>query len=139
MRILLVNVDNRWNLALRRLCTYYNTQGHFVELKDLGLSGYPHNNQVRIDATGFDRVHVSNIFEINAYRVEVIGCEDVEYGGIGSRNPENRLPDYVESCPPYYRPYEKTTYGFISRGCIRNCYFYKGLFEKLLRKQGVSI
>lgn len=125
MKILLVNVDNRWSLAIRRMYTYYTQQGHEVEMRDLGLSGYPHKRRVQIDAAGFDQVHVSNIFEINADRVEVTGCEAVEYGGVGSRSPERQLPAEIEACPPYYAPGEKTTYGFITRGCIRNCYFCK--------------
>lgn len=107
MKILLVNVDNRWSLAIRRMHTYYTQQGHEVEMRDLGLSGYPHNRRVLIDASGFDQVHVSNIFELNADRVEVVGCEDVEYGGIGSRNPERQLPAEIEACHPYYAPGEK--------------------------------
>lgn len=125
MRILLINADSRWNLAIRRMMTYYTQQGHDVEMKDLGLSGYPHKRHARIDASGFDRVFVSNIHDMNAYRVEVVGCECVEYGGIGSRNPDRKLPKEIEETPPYYYPGEKKTYGFITRGCIRKCWFCK--------------
>jgi hypothetical protein len=125
MKILLVNVDSRWNMAIRRMMTYYTKQGHEVEMRDLRLSGYPHNRKVRVNATGFDRVFVSNIFERNAYRVTVTGCDSVEYGGIGSRDPDRKLPIEIELTPPFYYPDEKTTYGFITRGCIRNCWFCK--------------
>lgn len=123
MRILLLNVDNRWNLAIRRMYAYYTQQGHNVEMRDLGLSGYPHKRTVTIDAAGFDHVHVSNIFEINAHRVTVINCEDVAYGGVGSRDPGNKLSEEIEATPPYYHPDEKTSYGFITRGCIRSCWY----------------
>lgn len=125
MKILLINVDNRWNLAIRRMMNYYTQQGHTVEMRDLGLSGYPHKRKVRVDASGFDRVFVSNIFEQNTYRVTVDGCESVEYGGIGSRDPDRKLPQEIEETPPFYYPDEKTSYGFITRGCIRKCWFCK--------------
>ncbi len=121
MKALLLNVDSRWNLAIRRMYAYYTQQGHTVEMRDLGLSGYPHKRTVTIDAAGFDQVHVSNLFEVNAYRVTVTNCDDVTYGGVGSRDPGRKLPEEIEATPPYYRPDEKITYGFITRGCIRGC------------------
>jgi hypothetical protein len=125
MKILLINVDNRWNLALRRMMNYYTQQGHDVEMRDLKLKGYPHKRHVKVDASDFDRVFVSNIFEQNADRVEVVGCPSVEFGGIGSRNPERQLPAEIEATPPFYYPDEKETYGFITRGCVRKCWFCK--------------
>ena len=125
MRILLINVDSRWNMAIRRMMTYYTAQGHDVEMRDLKLSGYPHNRKVRVDASGYDQVYVSNIFERNAYRVTVEGCDAVEFGGIGSRNPERQLPPEVEAAKPFYFKGEKVSYGFITRGCIRSCWFCK--------------
>lgn len=125
MRILLINVDSKWNLALRRLYNYHVKQGDVVEMRDLNLSAYPHKKRVTVDASNFDRVYVSNLFERNAYNVEVQNCSHVEYGGIGSRNPAAQLPAVVELCEPYYAPGEKISYGFITRGCIRNCWFCK--------------
>ena len=63
MRILLLNVDSRWNLAIRRMYNYFSGEGHDVEMRDLGLSGYPHKRHVKVDAAGFDQVYVSNIFD----------------------------------------------------------------------------
>lgn len=125
MRILLINVDSRFNLAIRRMYAYFTEQGHDVEMRDLGLSGYPHKKRVCIDADGFDKVYVSNIFDNNAERVTIENCDDVTFGGIGSRNPYLQLPPEIEATAPYYFPDEKTTYGYITRGCIRNCYFCK--------------
>lgn len=125
MKILLINADSRWNMAIRRMYTYYTNKGHEVEMRDLGLSGYPHKRRVVVDAEGFDEVHVSNIFEINKDRVEVVNCERVFFGGIGSRDPHRQLPADIEAAAPYYAPGEKTSYGFITRGCIRNCWFCK--------------
>lgn len=125
MRVLLLNVDSRWNMAIRRLYAYHLNLGVEVEMRDLGLSGYPHKRTVTVDASGFTSVYVSNIFEQNAYRVTVENCDHVFFGGIGSRNPERRLPPTVEATPPYYAPGEKVSYGFITRGCIRKCWFCK--------------
>ena len=125
MNILLINVDSRWNMAIRRMYTYYTQQGHQVEMRDLGLSGYPHKRKVTVDAAGFDRVYVSNIFEQNAHRVTVKNCDQVTFGGIGSRDPERQLPPEIEATPPYYADGEKNSYGFVTRGCIRNCWFCK--------------
>lgn len=125
MKILLVNVDSRWNMAIRRMYTYFAQQGHDAEMRDLKLSGYPHNRRVVIDAADYDRVYVSNIFEVNALRVDVFNCSYVVYGGIGSRDPDRQLPVEIEATPPYYAPEEKISYGFITRGCIRKCWFCK--------------
>ena len=125
MKILLINVDSRWNMAIRRMYTYFTQLGHEVEMQNLGLSAYPHKRHVKVDASNFDQVYVSNIFEQNADRVTVIGGQEVIYGGIGSRDPERKLPPEIEATPPYYAEGEKTTYGFITRGCIRKCWFCK--------------
>ena len=125
MRVLLINVDSRWNMAIRRMYTWHTKQGHDVEMKDLKLSGYPHRRKVTVDAAGFDEVYVSNIFEQNAHRVTVKNCNAVFFGGIGSRDPERKLPPEIEAAPPYYAPGEKISYGFITRGCIRQCWFCK--------------
>lgn len=124
MRILLVNVDSRWNMAIRRMYNFFRND-HEVEMIDLGFSGYPHKKTKTIDASGFDRVYVSNIFDNNADRVSIIGCDWVEFGGIGSKYPERHLPAEIENTDPFYYDDEDTSYGFISRGCIRKCWFCK--------------
>jgi hypothetical protein len=57
--------------------------------------------------------------------VTVENCYDVQFGGIGSNNPHLRLPCEIENTEPFYFPDEDTSYGFITRGCIRNCWFCK--------------
>jgi len=81
MRVLLVNVDCRWNLALRRLYSWHENHGDEVEMVDLGFGFYPHSKRSNIDGSSYDRVYVSNIFEANAERVKVFGCADVRRGG----------------------------------------------------------
>lgn len=125
MRVLLLNVDSRWNMAIRKLYAWHAQQGHEVEMRDLKLSGYPHKRKVTVDASGFGAVYVSNIFEQNAHRVTVTNCDQVVFGGIGSRDPDLKLPPEIEAVAPYYAPGEKISYGFITRGCIRKCWFCK--------------
>lgn len=124
MKILLVNVDSRWNMAIRKMYNYFRLR-HDVEMIDLGFSGYPHKRTKIIDGAAYDAVYVSNLFDVNADRVKVINCEDVAFGGIGSRNPHLQLPPEIEQTEPFYYPDEDTSYGFITRGCIRKCWFCK--------------
>ena len=124
MKILLVNVDSRWNMAIRKMFNYYR-QDHEVDMIDLHFSGYPHKKKKIIDGKGYDKVFVSNIFDINKDRVTVKNCDDVTFGGIGSNNPHLQLPCEIEATEPFYYPDEDTSYGFITRGCIRNCWFCK--------------
>lgn len=124
MKILLVNVDSRWNMAIRKMYNYFGKE-HEVEMMDLGFSAYPHKRSEVIDGTGYDRVYVSNIFEINKDRVTVTGCDWIEFGGIGSNHPERQLPPEIENSDPFYHDDEDTSYGFITRGCIRKCWFCK--------------
>lgn len=124
MKILLINVDSRWNMAIRKMYNFFK-ENNEVDMIDLGFSGYPHKKTKVIDGTGYDKVFVSNIFDINKDRVTVINCEDVQFGGIGSNNPHLQLPCEIEMTEPFYYPDEDTSYGFITRGCIRNCWFCK--------------
>lgn len=124
MKILLVNVDCKWNLAIRRMYAYFSKDNE-VEMIDLNLPGYPHNYTTKIDGRGYDRAYVSIVFEENKDKVVITDCDFVEYGGIGSNYPDRKLPPEIESTPPFYYDYEDTSQGFITRGCIRNCWFCK--------------
>lgn len=123
-KILLVNVDSKWNMAIRKMYNHFK-ENNDVEMIDLGFSGYPHKRTKTIFAVNYDKVFVSNIFDINKDRVEVVGCDDVVFGGIGSRNPRLKLPEEIERTEPFYFPDEDTSHGFITRGCIRKCWFCK--------------
>lgn len=96
-----------------------------VEMIDLALNGYPSKKNIIIDGYEYDRVCISNIFDINKDKYQVINCDDVLIGGIGSNNPSLQLPKQIEMTDPFYYEHEDTSYGFITRGCIRNCYFCK--------------
>lgn len=124
MKLLLVNVDSRWNMSIRKMYNYFR-HNHDVEMVNLGFSGYPHKRKKTIDGAGYDKVFVSNIFDINKDRVSVVNCDDVTFGGIGSNNPHLQLPPEIERTEPFYFEDEEISYGFITRGCIRNCWFCK--------------
>ena len=111
-------------MAIRKMFNYYK-QNNEVDMVDLRFSGYPHKKKKVIDGTGYDKVFVSNIFDINKDRVSVVNCPDVQFGGIGSNNPHLQLPSEIEMTEPFYFPDESTSHGFITRGCIRNCWFCK--------------
>lgn len=124
MKILLVNVDARFNMAIRKMYNYFRNDNE-VTMIDLKFDGYPSKKFKTIDGTGYDKVYVSNIFDINKDKYEVIGCNDAQIGGIGSNNPYLQLPCEIEKTEPFYFDNEDTSYGFITRGCIRNCWFCK--------------
>ena len=111
-------------MAIRKMYNYFKAENE-VEMIDLNFSGYPHKRTKVIDGAEYDKVFVSNIFDINKDRVEVINCDNVEFGGIGSKNPRLQLPCEIEQTEPFYFPDEDTSFGFITRGCNRNCWWCK--------------
>ena len=125
MNILLVNVDSKFNIAIRKLYKHYMAKGDDVDMIDLGLSAFPSSVFKSIDAFSYDKVYVSNLFEINQNRYEVLNCIDIIIGGIGSVNPSLRLDPEIEKLQTFYFDNEDTSHGFITRGCIRNCWFCK--------------
>lgn len=125
-KILLVDVDSKIpNIALMKISSYYKSQEYNVELKVLNFTYYPQaKNQVIIDAFEYDKVFVSVIFKTNKNVVRVINCNDVYYGGVGT-SLTTCLPQEIDVCQKDYSIYPDNdcSYGFITRGCVRNCYF----------------
>jgi len=124
MKILLVNIDSKFNMAIRKMYNYFKNDNE-VTMENLNFDGYPSKRYKVISGIGYDRVYVSNIFDVNMNKYEVVGCNDVVIGGIGSVNPNLKLPEEIEKTEPYYYADEDTSQGFITRGCIRNCFFCK--------------
>lgn len=124
MKILLINVDSKFNIAIRRMYNYFKNENE-VEMIDLKLNGYTSKKIITIDGRNYDKIYCSNIFEVNKYSVYIINNNNIIYGGIGSREPERQLPKEIEETEPFYFPEEQISYGFITRGCIRNCWFCK--------------
>lgn len=126
MKILLVDTDSKIpNLALMKLSTFHKQSGDFVEIKKLKYSGYPHNKKpITLEADQFDKVFVSTIFTVNKNMVIIDGNDNVEFGGTGY-DLATMLPGYIDRLDEDYSiyPEHNSSYGFITRGCPRNCWF----------------
>lgn len=125
-RVLLVDVDSVIpNVALMKISTFYKALGFKVDLMCLGISYYPpKRKKVVVDALGYTGVFVSVLYQGNGELVIITNNENVEYGGTGY-SITKKLPDEIEAaeCDYSIYPDNDTSYGFITRGCIRNCDF----------------
>ena len=122
MKIGLIDVDghNFPNLPLMKLSAYHKRQGHDV---DWFMPLYE-----------YDKVYASKVFTFTPDYNTAIRADEVVWGGTGySYMPElglsdfknDKLPPEVESiCPDYsLYPQYNEAYGFLTRGCPRNCAF----------------
>lgn len=127
--ILLLDADSVFpNIALMKLSTFYKDRGDKVILKRLKIPVNPHKRKKnivhKIPVDLFDKVYCSVVFD-NTF--ECIKGEGIIFGGTGFDIKIN-LPKEVESLPVDYSVYPEnvdTSFGFLSRGCIRNCKFCK--------------
>ena len=113
------------NLALMKLSTYYKNKGYTIDLFKLYLPYYPNRKKrhISIDTHQYDKVFCSVIFDGN---LDYIHGDNIQFGGTGF-NLTTVLSDEIEYGEVDYSIYPNvdTSYGFITRGCIRNCYFCK--------------
>ena len=115
LKVGLIDVDSHnWpNLCLMKLSAYHKAQGHSVEWwEPEGRYDVVYKSRVFTDTYSKDTVTVRN-------------AGKVIMGGTGYGMKES-LPDAVEhSYPDYglYPQFPSTAYGFLSRGCPRNCGF----------------
>ena len=115
MKIGLYDVDgHNWpNLCLMKLSAHYKAQGDDVEMWS------PEGN--------YDLVYKSRVFT-DSYSKDtqvIVNAAHVICGGTGY-GPGPDLPDAVEHTRPDYSLYPQfqgTAYGFLTRGCPRNCGF----------------
>ena len=115
MKIGLIDVDSHnWpNLCLMKLSAYHKARGGLVEWWN------PKNH--------YDLVYKSRVFTDTYSKdtIAVTNADAVILGGTGYGLGEN-LPDAVEHTRPdaaLYPQFSDTAYGFLSRGCPRNCGF----------------
>ncbi len=115
MRIGLCDIDSHnWpNLCLMKLSAYHKARGDHVEWW-------------RPDGR-YDRVYKSRVFTdtYSQDTITVTNAGEVVCGGTGY-GPGPNLPDEVEHTYPDYSIYPQFSgiaYGFLSRGCPRNCGF----------------
>lgn len=128
-KILLIDVDSTIpNIALMKLSTHYKSLGNSVELMQLHIPIYkPTKKPTVIDCNGYNQVHVSAIFTGTLANLEFANSV-FDIGGSGV-DLKKKLPEEIENLQCDYTLYkdvgvdETIAYGFISRGCIRNCYF----------------
>ena len=124
MKIVLVDADSVIpNIALMKLATWHKQKMDSVELLKLNLPYYPNRRKRSVVIGAADRIYCSVVFEGNK---DFIKGNDIVFGGTGV-DLTTVLPNEVEECEPDYSIYpdNNTSYGFITRGCIRNCSFCK--------------
>ena len=114
MRVGLIDVDshNYPNLALMKISAYEKSQGNEVEWWN-GLKYYDRVYQAKV----FDDTYTKD----NAF---VVNANEIIKGGTGY-DLYNKLPYEIEHIYPDYDLYKisDTAYGFLTRGCPRNCSF----------------
>ncbi len=115
IKIGLIDVDSHnWpNLCLMKLSAYHKARGDQVEWWD------PQNH--------YDLVYKSRVFTDTYSKdtITVTNADEVIRGGTGY-GPGPNLPDEIEHTYPDYSLYPQfsgTAYGFLTRGCPRNCGF----------------
>lgn len=112
MKVGLIDVDghNFPNLALMKLSAWHKQQGDKVEWCTPLLP--------------YDRVYMSKVFDFTPDFNTCIDTKEIIKGGTGY-NLQSKLPDEIESMYPDYSLYRvtDTAYGYLTRGCPRNCPF----------------
>ena len=112
MKIGLYDVDghNFPNLPLMKISAYHKKQGDFVDWANT----FEH----------YDIVYMSKVFTFTPDFEYYFNADKVVRGGTGY-DLHNKLPSEIENTYPDYGIYPKfkEAYGFLSRGCPRNCDF----------------
>lgn len=124
-KVLLIDADSTIpNIPLMKLSMFHKRMGDHIDFIKLNMPYYP-NRKKKIFRVidNYDKIYCSVIFEGNK---EYIKGDNIIFGGTGV-DLETNLPEKIEKLPPDYSLYPNcdTSYGFITRGCIRNCSFCK--------------
>jgi len=111
MKIGLVDVDSKNfpNLALMKISAYYKMNGDDVSMY--------------MPVFNYDTVFMSKIFTFTK-DFNYVQCENIIKGGTGY-NLETVLSKEIDNIYPDYSLYNitDTAYGYLTRGCFRNCNF----------------
>lgn len=112
MNISLVDVDghNFPNLALMKISAWHKNKGDNVEW----------NNSFK----HYEKVYMSKVFTFTQDHQIIINANEIIKGGTGY-NLTSKLPEDIEKSRPDYTLYniKNIAYGFLTRGCPRNCKF----------------
>lgn len=119
MKIGLIDVDghNFPNLPLMKISAWHKQQGDSVEWYSPLFTGH------------CDRIYMSKVFTFTSDYQYYVDADEVIKGGTGYFYPGGGepLPEEIEHIYPDYSLYPKecknTAFGFMSRGCPRNCEF----------------
>lgn len=120
MRIGLIDVDghNFPNLPLMKISAYHKNRGDSAEWYDplFHSTGDP-----------IDRVYMSKVFPFTPDYEYFVNSKEIRKGGTGYYYPDGgeTLPKEIEHIYPDYGIYgiTNTAYGFLTRGCPRQCEF----------------
>lgn len=123
-KILLIDADSKIpNIALCKLSAYYKENNYKVDFMKLNIPYYPNRKKkiYKINTKGYDKIFCSIIFRGNR---NYIRGENIIFGGSGYNLYKN-LPEEIENFYLDYSIYPENniSYGFITRGCVRNCSF----------------
>lgn len=110
-KIGLLAVDSDYpNLALMKLATYHKSRGDIVEL-------YNHMEH-------YDLLYMAKVFNFTPDFGYYPNADEVVKGGTGY-DIKSELPKHIDMLQPDYSIYpnidEKTSYGFLTRGCPNKC------------------
>ena len=129
MKVGLIDVDGHHfpNIPLMKLSAWHKAHGDMVEWYEPLFSGH------------LDRVYMSKVFSFTEDYPYHIRADEIIKGGTGyciktingmeryQKDKDIKLPDEIEHTYPDYALYPKlctdTAYGFLTRGCPRNCLF----------------
>ncbi|GHT06372.1 hypothetical protein AGMMS49525_14580 [Bacteroidia bacterium] len=108
MKIGLIDVDGHRfpNLALMKLANYHRQQGDTVEWVNY-LEHY-------------DKVYQSKVFTFTPDIKTIVQADEIIQGGTGYKLYDDLLCDDTEPDYSIYPQYS-AAYGFLTRGCVRNC------------------
>jgi len=123
MRIGLIDVDshNFPNLALMKISSYHKSLGDQVEWYDTLVAL----------VEPYDLVYMSKVFT-NLYTPDYmyeVYADRIIKGGYGYNNYKEPFEEYETTFPDYsiyydiYPQFRKTAFGYLTRGCPRNCSF----------------
>ena len=116
MKIGLIDVDshNFPNVALMKLSAYHKALGHHVEFA----------SHIYSMIEPYDIVYKSKVFTFTEDDSTVINSKKIVKGGTGY-GLNTTLPKEIENIYPDYSLYKikDTAYGYLTRGCSRNCDF----------------